>query len=73
MKKHLFTIAGLFIMSLLSAQITLLNEDFGPASTAGIYLPATSYDLDPVAVYLNTDTVSINNYGGAHRYLCRYV
>ena len=65
MKKHLFTIAGLFIMSLLSAQITLLNEDFGPASTAGIYLPATSYDLDPVAVYLNTDTVSINNYGGA--------
>ncbi|HYW97349.1 MAG TPA: T9SS type A sorting domain-containing protein [Bacteroidales bacterium] len=63
MKKHLFTIAGLFIMSLLSAQITLLNEDFGTQESAGIHLAATDYALDPVASYLDTDTVTINFYG----------
>lgn len=47
------------------SQIILLNEDFGAeGSYASSSLePLASYDLDPVATYLSTESVAINYYG----------
>ncbi len=63
MKRYLLLPAGILLTSLLQAQITLLNEDFGPSSTAAQNQSADLYDLDPVATYLSGEIVTINNYG----------
>ncbi len=66
MKRLLFFLGGLAFTLVLPAQITLMNEDFGPSSTAAQNQAAGLYDLDPAATYLPGEVVTINNYGSSN-------